>query len=227
MYCVTGWRIWSCALVAALALLSSCNRHGETSSSPKSPGHITSNSAQTTVGQTTQKTGCTSGNSFDGAWWRCASSDERRGSLAGYLDCYVDDQHHALNFDKSWAEYEVMVGQYYDESPEHTEQPIGRVILRWGHEGKSALRNPHRDFGDEWWRQDSHMARLGFVEGYLRCRREQAGAPRWSKSPEYYVARLDDLYNVDDVKGTDAPEYSGSIASALSRLTDHANDSVP
>jgi hypothetical protein len=157
--------------------------------------------------------------SFDGKWWALTKSDERRGFLAGYLDCYVDDQKHALAFDKSWAEYETAITHLYAAG---TTKPVPAVLVSFGKPNRKALARPHEDFGDEWWRQDSHSARIGFVEGYIACRQTEERGPRWSRPTAFYVDKLNDMYNADDRHGLDAPEYSGSIASALLKLADGA-----
>jgi len=37
---------------------------------------------------------------------------------------------------------------------------------------------------------------------------------------DYYLQRLNELYNVDDRHGQDTKEYSGSVASAIDRMHD-------
>jgi hypothetical protein len=157
---------------------------------------------------------------FDGIWWAQTQSDERQGYLIGYLDCYVDDQHHALNFDKSWVEYESLITKWYSEAPSNKQRTVGRVLAVLGRPDKKALENPHADYGDEAWRQMNPLSRLGYTKGYFECQGEEPGLLHWSQSPEFYVSKLYEVYNVDDHNGYDGVEYGGSIASALAELAD-------
>jgi hypothetical protein len=152
---------------------------------------------------------------FEGEWWLATSSGERRGFLAGYLDCYVDDQRHALNFAKSWVEYETLISRLYEVKANRSLK-VGNAIVRFGQQDPRVLsQRRHDGFGEEWWRGDTANARRGFVEGYISCRSEDHTGPQWLETVTFYTKTLDDIYNVDDHNGLDAPEYGGSIAEAL------------
>lgn len=158
---------------------------------------------------------------FDGNWWMKADLDERIGFLYALDDCLTFDANPAIGFDDSWINYEKKISGYYDASSSRLSISIQSVFEDLGKRGPlvQVARSRER-YGDEFWRANDEITRRGFVEGYLSCRTHQKGALKWSRSVAVYVQNLDDIYNADDRHGEDAPEYAGSIASALENIAD-------
>jgi len=75
--------------------------------------------------------------------------------------------------------------------------------------------------GSEYWHRASPLERVTYLEGYLSCRKAIGGGARWSRPIHYYVNKLNDMYNVDDQFGENAPEYDGSAINAMDPLADH------
>jgi len=157
---------------------------------------------------------------FTGKWWRAASSDERQGFMAGFLDCYSDDLNHQDMFDQSWQKYEEAMNSRYADSNASSRFAGELLVTLASRPNGYIATSPHENEGNEWWRQDSAEARLGFLEGYISCHERASQKMRWSKPAAHYIARLNDAYNVDDQKGEEAKEYAGSIANAMKAMRD-------
>ena len=159
---------------------------------------------------------------FDGAWWASANSDERVGFLYALDDCLTYDEKPAMWFDDTWANYEKKISAYYASSSADRSASVEKVFERFGKTGAAnrTMQQGER-YGDEFWRAHSEIARRGFLEGYFSCRIRDKNAPKWSKPLDFYREKLNDLYNADDRNGENAPEYTGSVASALEKLKDH------
>ena len=158
---------------------------------------------------------------FDGNWWKKSDSDERIGFLYALDDCLTFDTKPARGFDDSWINYERKISRFYDASSSQLTTPIQSVFENFGKGGALAQKAHAKGrYGDEFWRSHNEIARKGFIEGYLSCRVHQKNAPKWSQPVAAYVQKLDDLYNADDRHGEDAPEYTGSVASALEKTAD-------
>jgi hypothetical protein len=166
---------------------------------------------------TAESTASGSTRDFDGNWWKATSSDQRQGFLAGYTDCIVDDMGEELVFDKSWRTCEEEITSYYTSGD--LRRPLSQSIRSLAKPGQMRGEK-HEGFGNEWWRVDSQESRRGFVEGFLVCHADGPTKLKWTRSTQFYVEQLDNLYNVDDRNGENGPEYTGSISSAMQQLAD-------
>jgi hypothetical protein len=173
-----------------------------------------------------QEVGSTSGlQNFDGSWWTSTNSDERIGFLYALDDCLTYDVRPALWFDDTWTNYEQKITGYYASSSANRTTSVQHVLERFGKRptATESAQGGER-YGNEFWRAHSDLARRGFLEGYISCRSHYKNAPKWSKPLNYYLEKLNDMYNADDRHGENAPEYAGSVASALDKLRDHQHD---
>jgi len=157
--------------------------------------------------------------SFDGHWWEKAGSEERIGFLYALDDCLTYDFKPPLRFDDTWINYEQKISHYYASAPANRDATVESVFRGFGKEAEPLKKaSVGERYGNEFWRAHSESARRGFIEGYVSCRTGDKHAPKWSRPVEYYLQRLDDMYNGDDRHGEKAPEYTGSVASALEKL---------
>ena len=158
---------------------------------------------------------------FDGNWWKVTNADEKTGFLYALDDCLTFDRKPRLIFDDTWINYEQQISSYYAASPSRRTTSVQYVFERFGKYARPSkgLESKAR-YGDEFWRAHSELARRGFIEGYTSCRAKGPNPLKWSKPTAYYLQKLDDLYNADDRHGEDAPEYTGSVASALEKDSD-------
>jgi hypothetical protein len=159
--------------------------------------------------------------SFDGNWWAKAASDERIGFLYALDDCLTYDVRPAWSFDDTWANYEEKITSYYAPSTNRS-ATVQRVFESFGKRASTTqVAKRGERYGDEFWRAHNDLSRRGFLEGYISCRIHRANEPQWSKPINYYLEKLNDMYNADDRHGENAPEYTGSVASALDKLRDN------
>lgn len=157
---------------------------------------------------------------FGSTWWGNASPDERIGFLYALDDCLTYDEKPAMLFDDTWANYEKKISAYYASPSADQTASVQQVFKRFGKvQAANGIMRPTERYGDEFWRAHTDGVRRGFLEGYFSCR--SGSGARWTKTLDFYLERLNDLYNVDDRKGENAPEYTGSVASALEKLADH------
>jgi len=156
---------------------------------------------------------------FDGRWWLSTNSMERLGYLYGLDDCLTYDAKPSLLFNDTWIDYEGRITAFYTAKATNLSLSVFTVYRRFG-KSETGLAPKSARYGNEFWRAHSELARRGFLEGYLSCRSRYDKMPRWSKSVGYYLRSLDNMYNVDDRNGEKAPEYAGSVASALEKLKD-------
>jgi len=168
-----------------------------------------------------QNAGATNGlRSFDGNWWVRTNSDERLGFLYALDDCLTYDARPVSWFDDTWANYEQQISDYY-RTPSHRTTSVQGVFERFGAKGKPTKHvESGARYGDEFWRSHNDTSRSGFIEGYISCRIIYENAPRWSRPVNYYLGKVNDMYNADDKHGENAAEYEGSVASALEKLRD-------
>jgi hypothetical protein len=158
---------------------------------------------------------------FDGYWWAIAEPMEKVGFLFALDDCLTDDAKPRLIFTDTWDNYVRKITDHYTSTPALRVTPVQQVFKRFG-----AKRTPTNSkalgerSGPEFWRSGPESARRGFLEGYISCRSQLPGSPKWSKPISDYLNQLNDLYNVDDRHGERASEYSGSVVSALVQLQD-------
>jgi hypothetical protein len=159
--------------------------------------------------------------SLDGRWWQMAKADEQMGFLYALDDCLAFDRKPPLKFDATWINYQRKISSYYALSPSNLPTSVQHVFERFGGKAKSS-KGPESmaRYGDEFWRAHNELARRGFIEGFISCRAKEPNSPKWSKPMDYYLQQLDDLYNADDRHEEDAPEYTGSVASALEKNSD-------
>lgn len=158
---------------------------------------------------------------YDGNWWQAANSDERTGFLYALDDCLTIDKTNALRFDDTWDHYEREITQYYSVSAAHRASLVQSTFERFGKQLHAVAGGAASErYGDEFWRAHNEWVRRGFIEGYIQCRAKEHNGPKWSKDLTYYLHAIDDLYQVDDRHGENAPEYSGSVASALDKMKD-------
>lgn len=154
---------------------------------------------------------------YDGVWWSTAGSDERTGFLHALEDCLTFDAKPQLIFDGTWGDYEMLIGAYYDSRADRS-PPVQRVFEGFGK--RSGDLESSKRYGNEFWRSHNEASRRGFVEGHFECEGHTGNSSMWTRELSYYVGRLNDAYNADDRHGEDAPEYTGSVASALHDLRD-------
>ena len=153
---------------------------------------------------------------FDGRWWQHADESERTGFLYGLEDCYAIDATPKMIFEETWAHYRRSISTFY-ETPGKLAQPVAQVFRQLGRKQGSeehAGMAQEQRYGSEFWRGSSDLARRGFLEAYITCpphpkRKLSLG---WL---DHYVQRLNDMYNVGDKRGEDAPAFAGPVADAL------------
>jgi hypothetical protein len=155
--------------------------------------------------------------SFDGVWWDGAQNDEKVGFLYALEDCLTSDAKLGLVFDGTWDRSIRQIDEYFRSSASKTIS-VQDVFKRQGKPRGSQPLEPR--YGDEFWRARNDGARRGFVEGYVSCRSSIDHVSRWPRSVDDYLKALDDMYNVDDRFGEKGPEFSGSVAEALQKLSD-------
>ena len=160
-------------------------------------------------------------NNFGRAWWENAKSAERLGFLAGLDDCLTYETKTGVKFTDSWASYERKINKYYQSRGANKPTAVQTVFFTFAIQRTFKPNELSDRYGDEWWRGESELSRTGFLEGYLSCTESNKDEKsNWSRPLGYYQQKIDDLYNVDDRHGEAAPEYSGTIASALQEMKD-------
>lgn len=159
---------------------------------------------------------------FGGIWWSSASHGERLGFLYALDDCLTYDRKPGLWFDDTWISYENKISAYYASPSADQTTLVNKVFEQFGKAAPTngTIRRSER-YGDEFWRSHNDAVRRGFLEGYFSCRRRYNKATKWSNTLDSYLERLNDLYNVDDRKGKNTPEYTGPVARALEKIEDH------
>lgn len=153
---------------------------------------------------------------FDGNWWQQAEEGERTGFLYGLEDCYAIDNAQKMIFEDSWAEYRKRISSYYDTPAKRT-TPVAQVFRQLGRKQSSeehAGMAAEQRYGSEFWRGNNDSARRGFLEAYISCPPHPKRQLSLTKV-DFYVQRLDDMYNAGDKHGEDAPSFAGPVADAL------------
>jgi hypothetical protein len=156
--------------------------------------------------------------SFDGYWWDRTSADERTGFMYALDECLAFDLTPAIWSDDTFAASAQKITAYYGSASENLSVPVQSVFKKLGATSKVKKPVPAERYGNEFWRAHNDAARRGFLEGYISCRTEATHVRIWSRPISYYLGKLNDLYNADDRHGEDAPEFSGSVKSALEGL---------
>lgn len=158
---------------------------------------------------------------FNGDWWIAATKDEKIGFLYALDDCLTSDASPKLVFSDTWDNYLKLISQSYAEAPSNNVETVEQLFKNFGKKQTAANSAKINDrYGNEFWRAHNDLARIGFIKGYLSCRMQIAHSPKWSNSFDYYLQKMNDLYNADDRNGLDAQEYTKSVASALETLKD-------
>ncbi|HEX7641292.1 MAG TPA: hypothetical protein VF472_03675 [Burkholderiaceae bacterium] len=153
---------------------------------------------------------------YDGHWWQQGDEGERTGFLYGLEDCYAIDGTPKMIFEDNWAAYRKNIDGVY-ATPSRLGEPVAQVFRQLGrkqNEEEHAGMAQEQRYGSEFWRGSSEPARRGFLEAYITC----PPHPRRKLSLarlDQYVARLNDMYNVGDKRGEDAPAFAGPVADAL------------
>ena len=155
---------------------------------------------------------------YDGNWWLAASADERLGFLYALDECLSYDAKPKLVFRDTWQHVDERLGAYFGVG-EHRSILVQAAFLQFGQKASSSpsMADGER-YGDEFWRSHDDGTRIGYIEGFISCQHTVNPARRWTKPVSFYVGELNRLYNADDRLGEDAPEYDGSVASAMNKL---------
>ena len=158
---------------------------------------------------------------YAGDWWRSASSEERNGFLAGIDDCLTWDVRKPLHFDESWEEFEKVLSQFYEPS-HNLHIPVFDVVrVKLGLRHRSSPARPV-DYGHDWWRHATSLARRGFIEGLTSCRIRSKHIRSkhnivWDTPADECVHRFDSIFGVDRAKEPTGDEYQGAVTSAYER----------
>jgi hypothetical protein len=155
---------------------------------------------------------------FNGHWWGQAASEERTGFLYALDECLAFDAFPTIWSDETFAVSEQKITKYYTSSSLNLSTSVQRVFEGLGKSSQVKRPVSVERYGDEFWRSHNDVVRRGFLEGYISCRAQEQHARTWSKPIVYYLDKLNDMYNADDRHGEDAPEYTGSILSALEKV---------
>ncbi len=175
---------------------------------------------------------------YDGHWWVSITSAEQSGFLDGYFDCYTYAHKGTRRFAaRPPATLSEAVTNYY-RRPAHLdtrfpvvfEQFRNRLGETFVDRRDEMLEEPHGYYNGALWREMSvpsgpQLEQIGYVEGYLSCRRELGGSRRASLSrrPAAYVTLISRWYRFDPVKNTMDPlRERRKIADVLSRFRDRA-----
>jgi hypothetical protein len=155
--------------------------------------------------------------------------------LAGYIDCVVYDAGKTQLADAQWNVLEVQISKYYSAHASEIQTPVAVLLMRFGNnQGKNAASGgesypgKHGMFDGEYWRQVSPDHRLGFLEGYLECQKENnKPAATFSRSAVWYVAQISQWLGVkaDDPSEVNPKRVDKKIANALYLLRDKATTS--
>lgn len=141
----------------------------------------------------------------DGAWWQRTPREERLGYLAGYLDCEVADAGQSVFAQVSWYTLEPKIKKRYASGLDAKAPKVWTVMKEIA---AKEPRNPldkagehypgkHGIFDGEYWRQSEPEHRLGFVEGYVDClRNEVPEGARFSRPARIYVGRLSGWFGI-------------------------------
>ena len=155
---------------------------------------------------------------YDGNWWLAASAAERLGFLYALDDCFSYDTQPKLVFRDTWQHDDERLSAYFGEG-EHRSILVQAAFLQFGQKASSSDSEADGErYGDEFWRSHDDGTRTGYIEGFISCQHTVKPARRWMKPVSFYVGELNRLYNADDHLGEDAPEYDGSVASAMNKL---------
>lgn len=171
-------------------------------------------------------TNSTQSRPYAGQWWDSTSDDRHSGYLAGYLDCAAYDKGEKSLSEVSWQTYQPFISQFYKSHPADREKAVWLVFR------EAVAKNPpktnssgeqysqkHGIFDGEYWRIMMPDERLGFVEGYIRCRTSITPTSTFSKKPELYVSEISKWYRIkqDEI---DPSRESIPIATVLYKFRD-------
>lgn len=169
--------------------------------------------------------------SFGGAWWTGADSEERAGFLQGAADCMTWAAHEP-GFNATPDQLMNRITNFYRAHRESADLP---VIYVWQQvvdrskppKGSNASAetwsNAHWYLNGEWWMQSSELQQLGFVEGSLWCLKTQTPerTETYSKSASSYQRRIDEFVKANPKLGREA------VATTLRRFRDKSQTASP
>lgn len=162
---------------------------------------------------------------FDGRWWLKIDADEREGFLHGLNDCLEFGAGKKLSFPEVWVSYEPRVTSHYKNG--NAAELVIDVFSKFSVPYRGKLKAGKNPYGDVFWRSHRSHTRTGFLEGFLTCNSSASQKYHWSNVVDYYHGQLDKMYNADDRFGDNAPEYEGSIDSAMRLNADEAGSKRP
>lgn len=153
---------------------------------------------------------------FDGHWWQRADEAERTGFLYGLEDCYAIDGTPKMIFEDNWASYRKSIDSVYEAHGKLAE-PVAQVFRQLGRtqsgEEREGMSQEQR-YGSEFWRGSTNLTRRGFLEAYITCPPHPKRRLSLTRL-DHYITRLNDMYNVGDKRGEEAPAFAGPVADAL------------
>jgi hypothetical protein len=138
---------------------------------------------------------------FDGKWWSAADSDEQRGFIIGYIDCYYDTVRRRVRSKAITEEYQKALSEFYAAHPDKSSSTVPEVMAKLVQTLKTTVqRQPggevwnerHGYLDGQWWRESTERERIGFLEGYTSCYQQYVKTQRvrFSLTAEEYSERL-------------------------------------
>ncbi|MGD0860980.1 MAG: hypothetical protein ABR912_16935 [Terracidiphilus sp.] len=142
---------------------------------------------------------------YNGDWWRSVPKEERTGFLAGYTDCAVYDAGQKQLAEISWNVLEPKVTDYYNGHASELRTPAATLFVKLSplqhtqtesDKGES-FPGKHGIFDGEYWRLALPDHRLGFLEGYLECQRQNnKPVANFSHPAVWYADQISQWYGV-------------------------------
>ena len=153
---------------------------------------------------------------YDGHWWDSIYKEEQDGFISGYLDCCIYDAKIQNAPNGPIVEIIRRIDQYYRSKSAIQEKPVVEVLKQInrgpsntaGQDRKKKARERHGSYDGDYWRQSSHAARTGFVQGYILCRSKYLNE-KFPMQVENYVKAISQWYGVSD---TDESEMNVKTA---------------
>jgi hypothetical protein len=162
---------------------------------------------------------------YNDAWWGSAPHDERVEFIAGYIDCAVYDQGDTQLAGVQWNVIEPEITRFYASHSKATNQTVPSLILSLGVKSHSndhtseQHSEKHGIFDGDYWRQITQLGRIGFVEGYLDCRRSKSQSPQFAAhSTAWYVSQIGNAYALTKEDDIDDNRASEKIATIIQKL---------
>ena len=161
---------------------------------------------------------------FDGKWWSSADSDEQRGFIIGYIDCYYDTVRRRVRSKAITEEYQKALSQFYAAHPDQSSTTVPELMAKLVQTLKTSVqRQPggevwndrHGYLDGQWWRESTDKERIGFLEGYTSCYQQYAKSSRvrFSRTAEEYSELITRYFEDPSVDHT-----AEKIAHVLHRL---------